>query len=185
MLITYAKSRPEGMTRAYFKDAVGAALVYDAHSQKSFDNIQKIWIPQLTAFGHSAMPMILVANKLDDGDQSDRIVSSEAGIQLAREHSCSYVEVSAKTNFNVDVMFRRLIFSVAIVIPSIQAAINADELPPGWISVGSDRSSGDVYSNYWTGETAAIKPTGPAPVSVGGSLDAYINTDINLRDSFW
>lgn len=174
------------MTRAYFKDAVGAVLVFNVHSQESFDDIQKIWIPQVAAFGQPTMPMILVANKVDGGSAPARVVSSADGIALANEHSCSYVEVSALSDYNVDAMFRRIIFSVGNIIPGVRAAMNIDKLPLGWLPLLTDNDE-MKYCNYWTGETTGDEPTEPAATHENGKneSDAFVQLKMTFRDSFW
>ena len=172
------------MTRAYFKDAVGAVLVYDAWNQATFDSIQKTWIPQVSAFSQARMPFLLVANKVAEGS-AGRMVPTEAGVALAREHDCSYMEVSALTDYNVDAMFRRLIFSVANILPGIQVTISKDNLPIGWLR--QDTPSGIVYCNYWTGQSVAEKPTATADIKLPGKgdKDNIVNLEMTFRDSFW
>lgn len=172
------------MSRAYFKDAVGAVLVFDACDQASFDNIRKTWIPQVSAFGQARMPLVLVANKVAEGS-SARVVSTEAGAALAREHDCSYMEVSALSDYNVDAMFRRIIFSVANILPGTQLTIARDSLPIGWLM--QITAAGTVYCNYWTGETVANKPTAVADINIAGKgdKDNIVKLEMTFRDSFW
>ncbi|RYZ79204.1 MAG: hypothetical protein EOP04_28210 [Proteobacteria bacterium] len=43
----------------YYRDAVGAALVFDICSQESFDNLKTRWIHQVKEHGHQGMRFIL------------------------------------------------------------------------------------------------------------------------------
>lgn len=56
---TAGQERFESMTKAYFRDAVGAALVFDVTSRQSFLNVQTTWLNQLREFGHDGMKVIL------------------------------------------------------------------------------------------------------------------------------
>ena len=174
------------MTKAFFKDAAGVILVYNIYSEESFDNIQKKWIPQVMAFTQPKIPVILVANKVDGPDLS-RVVSAESGLNLAHEHSFNYMEASAKSGYNVEVMFRRIIFSVAGVMSDIKRRIDEDHLPTGWISLGDTDGSGQEYSNYWTGETTNSIPQDKAMVYKAGTgnTDNFIKAEMEFRDSFW
>lgn len=56
---TAGQERFENMTKAYYKDAVGAILVYDIGSRQSFENLQNIWLRRLKSFGHEKLVVIL------------------------------------------------------------------------------------------------------------------------------
>jgi small GTP-binding protein len=77
---------PEKMTKAYFKGAIGAVIVYDVNDRNSFDNVQKVWLKQLHAFGQGDLRTVLVANKceLQESLAEDCAVSEEQGRVLAQ-----------------------------------------------------------------------------------------------------
>ena len=56
---TAGQERYESMTKAYYRDAVGAALIYDISNRQSFLNLRNIWLPQVTEYGHDGMRLIL------------------------------------------------------------------------------------------------------------------------------
>jgi GTPase SAR1 family protein len=56
---TAGQERFENMTKAYYRDAVGAMLIYDVSNRNSFDNLKNIWIPQLYTYGHEKMTCII------------------------------------------------------------------------------------------------------------------------------
>lgn len=56
---TAGQERMEKMTRAYFRDSVGAMLVYDVTNPDSFENLKKLWITQLMEYGHEKMSIVL------------------------------------------------------------------------------------------------------------------------------
>ncbi len=56
---TAGQERFESMTKYYFRDAVGAALVYDVTSLQSFHNARQIWLRQVKEFGSESMKIVL------------------------------------------------------------------------------------------------------------------------------
>ena len=56
---TAGQERFESMTKAYFRDSVGAALVFDVTNRQSFLNLQTTWLNQLREYGHDGMKIIL------------------------------------------------------------------------------------------------------------------------------
>lgn len=56
---TAGQERFENMTKIYFRDAVGAALVYDICRRDSFNNLKTTWLTQIREHAHADIPMIL------------------------------------------------------------------------------------------------------------------------------
>lgn len=56
---TAGQERFESMTKAYFRDALGAALVYDITSRQSFLSLRNVWLRQLREYGHESMRLVL------------------------------------------------------------------------------------------------------------------------------
>uniref|UniRef100_A0A0N5AS84 GTP-binding nuclear protein n=1 Tax=Syphacia muris TaxID=451379 RepID=A0A0N5AS84_9BILA len=49
---------------------------------------------------HFKVPIVIVGNKCDL--TSERVVSREDGFNMAKQYDCSFVESSAKANYNVN-----------------------------------------------------------------------------------
>ena len=91
------------MTRAYFRNAVGAILVYDVTKRQSFENIKNTWIPQLQEFGHENMYMIIIGNK-SDLDPSQHIVRQAEAAEFAGElYPFCYFKLSKRGTFSTGV----------------------------------------------------------------------------------
>ena len=75
---------------------------------KSFESLETTWMPKLKAFGHENMLLILIANKVDDNNKQNRVVTSEMATAFAKKYSMDYIEVSALTGNNVDIAFKQL-----------------------------------------------------------------------------
>ncbi len=56
---TAGQERFESMTKAYFRDAVGAALIYDISDKQSFISLKERWLKQIRTFGHESMKLVL------------------------------------------------------------------------------------------------------------------------------
>ena len=56
---TAGQERFESMTKVYYRDAMGALLVYDATNRASFENLKTVWLKQLKDFGHDGIGLVL------------------------------------------------------------------------------------------------------------------------------
>jgi small GTP-binding protein len=56
---TAGQERFESMTKVYYRDAMGALLVYDATNRASFENLKTTWLKQLRDYGHEGVGMVL------------------------------------------------------------------------------------------------------------------------------
>jgi GTPase SAR1 family protein len=56
---TAGQERFAKVTRAYYRDAVGAAIIFDVTNRQSFANVKAIWLNELKSFGHENMRILL------------------------------------------------------------------------------------------------------------------------------
>lgn len=91
------------ITRSYYRNSVGALILYDITKRSSFNHIEE-WITEakLHIAPHEAV-FVVVAHKCDQEDE--RKVSSREGKQFADYHGLKYLETSAKTGQNVEEAF--------------------------------------------------------------------------------
>ncbi|CAM9645505.1 unnamed protein product [Chrysoparadoxa australica] len=180
---TAGQERFHSLTQAYFRGAVGAMIVYDVCNRESFSHIGD-WLRQVRESSHKNIAISLVGNKVDLGK---RQVSLAEGVSFAQENGLDFVETSAAAASNVETAFRRLIMSVARLLPtpeardskpkrvctaagkeadagsSSQEGIGAETPPEGWVRVTSKiREGGISYENIWTGERVERCPQGSA-----------------------
>ena len=101
---TAGQERFRSVSKAYFRNAVGAILVFDLTSRQSFDELDT-WINDLNALCTQNTYIILVGNKKDLDDR--QIVETE-GEEYASRHNLIYLETSAKDGTNVEEAFARL-----------------------------------------------------------------------------
>jgi len=86
----------------YLTDTRTGILVFDVTNKESFKNVKK-WHEIITKVADPNVILILVGNKVDLSDS--REVSTEEGIELAKELEIYYMETSVKSNENIDDVF--------------------------------------------------------------------------------
>eukprot|EP00929_Paragymnodinium_shiwhaense_P000621 TRINITY_DN10086_c0_g2_i1.p1 TRINITY_DN10086_c0_g2~~TRINITY_DN10086_c0_g2_i1.p1 ORF type:complete len:222 (-),score=37.54 TRINITY_DN10086_c0_g2_i1:103-768(-) len=115
---TAGQERYRAITRAHYRRAAGAVLVYDVTRHETFRNCEK-WIEEVREGALSSVVVMLVGNKVDlvERDPSARQVSREAAEQFARKHGLLFHEASAVTSVNVKPLFDTLLDDVSRIGP--------------------------------------------------------------------
>ena len=104
------------MRDLYMKNGQGFVLVYSIIAQSTFNDLPDLKEQILRVKDCDAVPMVLVGNKCDLGDQ--RVITQEQGDALARKFGgCTFLESSAKTKVNVDAIFHDLIRQISAQHP--------------------------------------------------------------------
>jgi Ras-related protein Rab-11A len=106
---TAGQERYKSLTKAYFKGALGALVVYDITSKKTFENADK-WISDLKNSSDKNISIILLGNKSDLEDK--RQVSKEEGEIKAKNMGMAFLETSALNGNNIELAFKTLIDEV-------------------------------------------------------------------------
>ncbi|XP_048127694.1 ras-related protein RABC2a-like isoform X2 [Rhodamnia argentea] len=95
------------LTSSYYRNVQGIILVYDVTRKETFANLSNVWAKEVELYSTSQNCVkMLVGNKVDK--DSEKAVSSEEGIALAKELGCLFLECSAKTRENVEQCFEKL-----------------------------------------------------------------------------
>ena len=102
---TAGQDRFRCITKNYFRGSDGILLIYDITNQSSFNNIRN-WISQIKDSLGEESRITLVGNKVDL--ESNRIVSKQDGMKLAKENGLSFFETSSKENININEAFSDL-----------------------------------------------------------------------------
>uniref|UniRef100_A0A1B6MK13 Ras-related protein Rab n=1 Tax=Graphocephala atropunctata TaxID=36148 RepID=A0A1B6MK13_9HEMI len=103
------------MTRVYYKEAVGAFIVFDVTRSATFDAVLK-WKQDLDSkvqlADGSPIPCVLLANKCDQ--QKEGIVNTPAKMEeYCKENNFSaWFETSAKENINIDEAAKSLVTQI-------------------------------------------------------------------------
>ncbi len=108
----------ENVRALYYKNAVGAFLVFDVIQPDSLQNLKK-WMEELSKHsGSSNISVIVLGNKIDLQEESDNFVDAKTARKFISEQLISktgqlneniiYYETSAKTGENVEKAFHEL-----------------------------------------------------------------------------
>ena len=104
---TAGQERYRAVTNAYYRDAVGALLVYDITSFRSFESVEEKWSRELYDNADQNIVVLLVGNKSDLEDR--REVSFEEAQEYANQRNMSFIETSALDSSNVEQAFEQVI----------------------------------------------------------------------------
>ena len=99
------------VTKQYYKRANAIILIFDLTDQKSFIDLENIWLKDIKNCGDNNLQILIVGNKLDLIDQR-KVTESEA-INFCKEKGYKYIEASAKEGTNVLKIFEELSFDLA------------------------------------------------------------------------
>lgn len=101
----------------YYKGSHAMIMVYDCTNRNSFNNLTN-WIEEIKKHTNiGAMCMLLIANKKDLREQGKNHVTTEEGMNLAKQWATTifenklevpFIETSAKTGENIQESFDRL-----------------------------------------------------------------------------
>ena len=106
---TAGQERYKSITKAYYKGALGALVVYDITKRVTFENTDK-WINDLKHLADEKVSVILIGNKNDLENQ--REVSKEEGQMKAQENGLGFLETSALNGNNIELAFKTLVEEV-------------------------------------------------------------------------
>jgi small GTP-binding protein len=98
---TAGQERYRGITPMYYRNAIGAIIVYSMVEPQSFNDVER-WADSLEESAPGVVKF-LVANKCDL--DARRQVSAEQGQQKGAAIGATFSEVSAKTGFGIDELF--------------------------------------------------------------------------------
>lgn len=99
---TAGQERFRAITKAYYRGAAGAILVYDITRHDTFTHL-KTWLADARSLTNEHTVMMLIGNKVDLDDH--REVPPEAAQRFANENGLLWVEASAKNGRNVEAAF--------------------------------------------------------------------------------
>ena len=93
------------ITLTYFRNAVGAFIVYDITRRSSFDQLDE-WLEDARKNCSPNCVIFLIGNKSDVSVK--RVVDRIEGAKFAQNHGLMFMETSAKSAENVDEAFERM-----------------------------------------------------------------------------
>jgi Ras-related protein Rab-11A len=108
-LDTAGQERYKAITTAYYRNAVGALLVYDITNKQTFQNCER-WLKEIREAGEQGCVIQLVGNKCDLNHL--RTVSMNEGQEFADRNKIQFKETSALDATNVEEVFHSLVEDV-------------------------------------------------------------------------
>ncbi|KAJ9184361.1 hypothetical protein P3X46_004093 [Hevea brasiliensis] len=106
---TAGQERNRTITDPFYRGADGIIFVYDVTQKRSFTSITSFWTKEVEQRSPKKdCVKILVGNKVDKCQESQKEVSTEEGMALAKQHGFLFFESSAKTQENVKKCFQEL-----------------------------------------------------------------------------
>jgi Ras-related protein Rab-32 len=132
------QERYGNMTRVYYKEAVGAFVVFDITRNSSFDAVKKWKVDidtKVTLHGDQPIPVVLLANKCD---LVKTPCSEEVMNEYCKEHGfVAWFATSAKENINVDE-------AVTCLVEHIRKRVGAQDgyataVPQGTVKIDGDK----------------------------------------------
>ncbi|KAJ0397928.1 hypothetical protein P43SY_006050 [Pythium insidiosum] len=153
------QERFQSLTAAYYRNAVGAMVVYDITNRATFESATK-WLAQIHEHCHESLVTILVGNKCDLAHlPNSRQVSTLEAARFAAKHGMEFVETSALDATNVVDAFKKIIVPVGRLLSPSANPNNVVRLPAGWRRVLSRTRPGEYsYENQYTKERIAFAP---------------------------
>lgn len=123
---TAGQERFRSISKSYFRNAVGAILVYDITSMESFDQLTD-WLNDLQTLCSPNAYIILIGNKIDL--ESQRQVGAQQVKEFAERHHLESIETSALNGKNIKEAFTRLAFEVTARVNNGQISVSTTRSP--------------------------------------------------------
>lgn len=104
------------ITKSYYRNSVGALLVYDICNRDSFEHIPR-WMMEARRHIEPHQPVfVLVGCKLDLAQTGAREISTEEAKAFAEKNDMFTIETSAKTGLHVEEAFTAITQEVSTYV---------------------------------------------------------------------
>lgn len=139
------------ITRAYYRGATGALLVYDISRRSSFEHLGQ-WLMDARQNAQHNMVIVLIGNK---NDLDHREVTYEEGLWFAQQNGLFFLEASAKTGDNVEAAFLDTARQVYENLLEGMYDLNSDAhgisvgMPPGQQPTSLQRTTTNISSLHY------------------------------------
>lgn len=102
---TAGQEKFRSVTRAYFRNAAGALLLFDITNESTFASLDE-WINTFRQLAYPNAPLLIVGNKVDL--ENHREITVQAAEAFAKRYDAEYIETSAINGDNAEQAFSRL-----------------------------------------------------------------------------
>eukprot|EP00698_Gefionella_okellyi_P009252 TRINITY_DN2339_c0_g1_i1.p1 TRINITY_DN2339_c0_g1~~TRINITY_DN2339_c0_g1_i1.p1 ORF type:complete len:359 (-),score=53.41 TRINITY_DN2339_c0_g1_i1:133-1146(-) len=170
---TAGQPRFRQITKSYYRTVQGIILVFDVTNRSSFEGVAA-WFEEICGSAPDAVKL-LVGTK---SDSAERVVSFEQATGLARELKVPYLDVSSKTNDNVETAFFKVVCKIAGVdfrLPE-SGLLPLSAAPPK-SSTSTPASAAGTATNDSTSTPAAATASQDSHTPATVHADAYGRSD--------
>ncbi|KAF5785821.1 putative small GTP-binding protein [Helianthus annuus] len=115
--------RYRALTRAYYRGAVVAMLVYDMTKRQTFDDMTW-WLEEVRGHAEKNMVIMLSGNKCDL--ESQRAVPVEDAQEFAERENLCFMETSALESTNVESAFRATLTEIYMIVGKKSLSADGD-----------------------------------------------------------
>jgi len=126
----------------YIRNSHGVLLVYDITDPSSFKNVEE-WLSVIYESAPPDVSILLVGNKTDLEDS--RKVATDKGLSTAKSLGFEFMEISAKSQTNLDVAFRVLLGKIVSSLWE-DGYIDSVEVSPSIVKLSSNEASSSQIS---------------------------------------
>ncbi|KAM0027694.1 putative small GTPase, P-loop containing nucleoside triphosphate hydrolase [Helianthus debilis subsp. tardiflorus] len=112
--------RYRALTRAYYRGAVIAMLVYDMTKRQTFDDLPS-WLEEVRGHAEKNMVIMLIGNKCDL--ESQRAVPVEDAQEFAERENLCFMELESR---NVESAFRAALTEVYMIVGKKSLSADGD-----------------------------------------------------------
>ena len=95
---SFGSERFRSTPPSYYRGVNGILLFYDITDRNSFENLN-YWLTEIEKNSNKNVKILLVGNKTDL--ENERKVTYEEGQEFAKAHNLLFIEISIKTNYNI------------------------------------------------------------------------------------
>ncbi|GBG27328.1 Ras-related protein Rab-11B [Hondaea fermentalgiana] len=149
---TAGQERYRAITKAYYRGAVAALLVYDITDRETFTNLKR-WLSEVQSHADRDIKLMVVGNKSDMEDS--RAVSPDEGRAFAEQHNLYFVEASALKGDAVSFAFESLVEKVFEHHVTRVRALEAESKPGDDGEVRLEGETVDISKESAAGQNAA------------------------------
>ncbi|KAG7191349.1 Ras GTPase [Scheffersomyces spartinae] len=110
VLDTAGQEEYSAMREQYMRTGQGFLMVYSINSRNSLEELQSFYVQIQRVKDSDHVPVVVVGNKCDL--ESERQVSYDEGLALAKLFGAIFLETSAKQNINVEESFYGLVRTI-------------------------------------------------------------------------
>ena len=102
-----AYERCRSTNRLFYKNANVICLVYDITNSESLINLKEVWYNDIKSYGEKYEILAVVGNKIDLYKKEE--VEEDNARNCAESIGAAFMLISAKSGYNVELLFRSLI----------------------------------------------------------------------------